>query len=132
MSRIKLVTVEHRKGLKQIVVDMGTFDYHVAVAIGPHRFLQNYVRWANCDPGYTLPDDEYGAFGEVIKRRGYAPLIWIPHRPRTPREHGTLAHECAHAAIYMMDWAGIESNLGTQELLAHAIGYLVTSVLENA
>lgn len=119
-----------RLGLKEVEVNFGTFDFTVTCVIGSDKGLQEYVRWKLEDQGITLNDP---ARGRYFLRQGYAPVMWIPRAPRSPREYGTLAHEMLHIVRVIMDWVGMPPlNHDTEEAYCHALGHGVTKILEAA
>lgn len=120
------------KGLRIIRVEMGVFNTWVRIAVGPKENIQAYIRWADRKPNWVFNDSDTGFQGMCIKTSGYAPVVWIPRRPRTPEEHATLAHECVHAAFYLMDWLGMEASQNTCEVMTHATGWLVKNALEHS
>jgi hypothetical protein len=112
--------------LREIRVHFGMFDFALYCAVGPLTDVPGYVAWRNDDPGYP----------QLAPARGYhfvhgrrAPIIWIPRKPRTPREHGTLAHEVFHAVRQMAEWHGIALSRETDEVYCHALGHVVTAIL---
>lgn len=118
MKNNQLVQVfKNIKGLKIIRVNMGVFNTWVRIAVGPAKNIHAYVRWADRQPDFVYQDSE---------------IVWIPRKPRTPEEHGTLAHECLHAAFYLMDWLGMNANQETCEVMAHATGWLVKNALKHS
>ena len=116
-------------GLKEIIVDMGMFDYRIFVVVGPHCGLEKYVQLRYDDKNFKTEDN---ARGKTIYRTGYVPIIWIPRKPKTAREHSTLAHEAHHAVRHLFNWAGIERNDETEEVAAHALGHIVNEILKRA
>jgi hypothetical protein len=71
-----------------------------------------------------------GGRGFYFFRDGYVPIIWIPRRPRTAREHATLAHEAFHAvSITLRRWAAIELTNDTEEVFCHSLGHVIATVL---
>ena len=143
----KLPAIDDRKaseryarklGLTEIHVHFGTFDFAFNCIVGPWKGVVDYVAWK-----FEAPDDAYltelielsnrghEPLGKVFRRPGYCPIIWIPRRPRTPQEHGTLAHEVFHAVRLLMDWAGIHLNEDTEEAYCHALGFGVRQVLTH-
>ena len=71
--------------------------------------------------------------GLTLMRTGYNPIIWLPRKPRSPIEHGALAHEAAHATRFILvSQLGIPINAGNDEIYCHCIGWIVRRVLEQA
>lgn len=119
-----------RLGFQAFDVHFGMFDYSVHVIVGPFANVEKYVRWKIDDPKLDLS----GASprGMHFGRRGWVPVLWIPRRPRTAREHGTVAHEALHCVRFMFQtWVGMPFDYDTDEAYCHAVGFLVTSILER-
>lgn len=121
-------------GLREIRVHFGAFDFVAICIFGEYAGAQKY---ASCkfdlDPGTLWESDEQRAFkplGRVFYRGGYVPILWMPSPPRTPREHGTLAHEMLHVVGHLIDWAAIPRTTETEEVFCHALSHGVTTVLE--
>lgn len=119
--------------LKETRVNMGIFDYTVAFVVGDLKYLEEYVRWKFDDKKFSLEEHGggYGALGKCLNKKGYVPIVWLPRKPETPKEYGTLCHECLHAAASLFDWAGITVVSETEEVFAHSVSYLVRSFLTN-
>jgi hypothetical protein len=124
---------KNKKGMRVIRIEMGVFDIWVLALVGPEKNLEGFVRWNYNKPEYVHELSEYsGHKGMCLKPKGCAPAVWIPRKPRTPEEYGTLAHECTHAAIHVMEWIGMPINNETSELLTHTVAWLVDNILEHA
>lgn len=120
-------------GLKEIRISMGLFDFDVLCVVGKQENAAKYVQFKFEEPELndeTL-DKGYEARGRCYFRVGYVPILWIPHKPKTPREHGTLAHECLHAVMHLYDWAGMSVSYHNEEMMGHAAAHLVTTILEG-
>ena len=115
-------------GLKEITIDFGTFDYAATCIVGPWAGVQKYVRWKLDDPTTDVGSVSRGKF---FHRDGYSPIIWIPRRPRTPEEYGTLSHECMHLIREVMGWAGVVLTYETDEAYCHAMGHAVRTILRG-
>lgn len=122
------------KGLKEKHIHMGMFDFSLNFVTGPHEKLVQYC-------AYKFEDEE-SDFGDVVEhaknshgiychRNGFAPFIWMPRFPKTPKEISTLAHEALHIVNIIFRWASIEMNESTEECATHALGYIVRKVLEG-
>lgn len=106
-------------------------DYTVHVIVGPWTNVIKYVRWKFNDPDFSRRDDNPPR-GCHFHRPGWVPVVWIPRRPVTPTEYGTLAHEMLHAVRFMLqDHIGISHNYDTDEAYCHALGYAVRATLEG-
>lgn len=104
-------------------IHLGMFDYEVTVLIGPITALPGFLKAKK--PDYGLPEDTHYV--------GYAwdDMIWLPGPPRTPREYGTLAHECGHVMEAVRGYYGFPKTRDSEELLCHGIGFLVRKILET-
>lgn len=119
-----------RLGFQSVIVHFGTFDFEMRCLFGPSDNLVKYVRWAMDDEEFEW--DMSRKRGAHFHRRGYGPIIWLPRRPRTPREHGTLAHEVLHVLrVMLVDWAGMPLNGDTDEAFCHAMSHAVGTILER-
>ena len=97
--------------------------------VGPYTGVEDYVRWKLDDPNFNA-DSDHKPRGRIFYRPGYVPILWIPRRPRSAREHGTLAHEVFHAVCHLMNWAMIPLTESSEEVYCHAVGHGVTKILE--
>ncbi len=120
-------------GLKEIEINMGMFDFDIIVVIGKRDNLNEYLQFKFEDKYFNLGDydDGFKKFGQCFGCPSYSPIIWIPNLPKTPRQHGTLAHECFHATMHLIRWTGIKVSRDSEEVVAHAVSYLVTSILKT-
>lgn len=121
-------------GLQEIDIHMGAFDFTVVAVIGKYEKMTDYIRWKFEDKGFDAAQWErgYAPRGQCFFRRGYVPGIWLPRRPRTPREYATLAHECLHAVYHMADWAGLALTRDTEEVMAHSMAHLINGILKES
>lgn len=117
-------------GFQETEIYMGMFDYSINFVVGKHDNLGTYVAFKLDDPDYE-EDLAYEPRGRCIYRSGYRPIIWIPRKPRTPREHVTLAHECLHAMWHVTRWAGIPLDDSTEEVITHGMAHIYTKALES-
>lgn len=124
-------------GLKEYRLHFGTFDYSFNCIVGDYQKLPIYLayKWEKkeewvrewnieLDKGYTPR-------GRWFRYNDYAPVIWIPKKPRTPREIATLAHEILHVVYELCRWAGIPLTQDTEEVRTHAQAYALKMLLEN-
>jgi len=120
---------EQSFGLRIKEIHMGMFDFTVYLAVGPRSKVQDYLRWKWKDKTIEIATE--GQFGTFFHHETYGPVIWIPEKPKTPRQYATVAHEAAHAAFEILDWYGVPITKDTHEVFCHAVGYLVTKILER-
>jgi hypothetical protein len=116
-------------GLRSIIVPYEMFGKEVECVIGPIKNLAKYVSWRFEQDDVSQDGLERGR-GWTFVRDGYVPIIWIPRFPVTPADHGTLAHEMAHALIYLFDRVGVPIAPDADETFCHAMSYGITKVLE--
>lgn len=118
--------------MQRLRLHLGVFDYTVRVVLTEDRHAA--VRWIRGfleDP--RIEDERLDQNrGCVFHREGYAPVIWLPRKPRTPVEHATLAHEAMHVTRFVMLWAGIALSDDSEEVWTHTTGSIVKAVLTQA
>jgi len=116
-----------RLGLDVVRVHFGMFDFAMVAVFGKREAAQKFIRWKLDWNDFELPDTlgYFAAHGDRV------PCIWMPRRPRTPREHGTLSHEIMHVVGHMfVTHFGMPLAAESSEAYSHAIGYAVTRCLE--
>lgn len=116
-------------GLQIFRLHCGVFDYAVRIVIGPHELGMQYIRWFTKNKNIPSNDCQRGL---CALQPPYCPVIWLPRKPQTPREHATLAHECFHAVSHVTRWAAIEHSEATEEVFCHTLGFLVDGILRLA
>lgn len=121
--------------LKEIRVSMGLFDFDVVCVVGDYENACKYTAWKFEDKFVEELGIEsnygYEARGKCFFRAGYVPVIWIPAKPKTPREIATLAHECLHAVFHLFEWVALPVSRDTEEVMTHAQAHLVTNILKG-
>jgi hypothetical protein len=120
-------------GFKEIKIDMGIFDFYVICIIGDYRNCGKYIQWKFEDKDFNpeIWDKGYIPIGKVFSSSGYAPVLWIPRKPKTPREYATLAHEALHCVYHLFDWASIPMSAHTEEVATHSMAHIINEVLIN-
>lgn len=116
--------------MEEIHINMGMFDFGINVLIGSNKNLEEYVRYKIEDETFYMQNPEK-AYGWHIHYEDYCPIIWIPKKPKTPKEHATLCHESIHAVFSMYNWAHMQPLSSNDEVMCHAVGYIVKTVLES-
>jgi hypothetical protein len=119
--------------LREIPVDMGMFGFVIWCVIGPKEDLLAYVNWRHDAEDFNPLPEASGLHFSGPGNADTGPVIWIgPRAPRSAQDIGTLAHEAVHAVREMMqDWAKMQINADTQEVLAHGVHYVVETVLKE-
>ena len=120
------------KGITENRVHMGTFDFTVIVLVGDYKTALAYVSWKFEDNDTDLEDFDmnYIPRGKCFFRQGYVPVIWIPRKPKTPREHATMAHESLHAVFHLFEWANLPITRDTEEVMTHAMSHIITDAIK--
>lgn len=120
-------------GLKEVRTSMGMFDFDVICVVGEYFAATKFVARKFEDEFFLeIAEDSnkgYVPRGKCFYRTGYVPIIWLPGKPKSPREVATLAHECLHAVMHLFDWAAVPVTRDTEEVFAHAQAHLVTNIL---
>lgn len=70
--------------------------------------------------GYTLYDSENGAF-----------IVYMPKKPSTPKEIGTLVHELSHATNAIMEAIGVTLTESSEEAYTYCLGFITRKVFED-
>ena len=120
-----------RLKMKEVVMNLGMFDFYVICAIGPFASLEKYLQFKFDDEDLKFKDTGFNAKGRFSWSDGFTPVIWIPKYPVNPRDIGSLSHECLHAVMYVLHWADIKPNDDTEEVIAHMLSYLVSTILSS-
>ena len=122
------------KKLVKIRCPFGVFDYSVTCVVGDYKKATEYVAKVYEENNPSELEIRYAGSaprGQCFYKDGYIPIIWIPRKPTTPREYGTLAHECLHAVTVFLNWSHINCSIGEDEVACHSVGYLVSKILEG-
>lgn len=124
----------HQKyGLKEIRINMGLFDFNIVCVIGNHENCEKYIQWKFENKEFTLDswDNGHVRRGCVFSKPGYVPVLWIPRKPKTPREHATLAHEALHCVYHLFEWAAIPMSRDTEEVVTHSMAHIINEILST-
>ena len=63
---------------------------------------------------------------------GHATVIRLKKYPKTPKDHGVLAHEIFHAASFILWRMGVHLDIEkTDEVYAYLIGYLTEQIYKH-
>ena len=119
--------------LKVVHVHMGIFDFEVIGVIGDYSKMSEYIQWKFEEKDFDADswDMEYVPRGKCFFKQGYVPVIWIPRKPKTAREHATLAHESLHAVFHLFEWANLPLTRDTEEVMAHAMAHIATTLIDS-
>ena len=83
------------------------------------KFLEYYFDEEN--EGFCV--EEHG--GKCFIKDNLVPIVWVPRKPKTTKEIGTLTHELGHALMKCFQFIDIKHTEETDEVWQHSIGYLV-------
>ena len=122
-----------KKGkLKVVQTYMGLFDFTVLTVFGDYKEVCKFVSWKFDEKSedWKELDSESIFKGRCFFKKGYVPIIWVHHKPKTAEEYATLAHESIHAVFKLFQWVGIRINEKTEELMTHATAHIVYNSLK--
>lgn len=116
--------------MKKYLLSAGTYDFTYYLVIGKDcENIIKFVRFKFDDKDFEYHFQSRGAF---FGRFNLVPILWLPQKPKTPREYATLAHECLHLVNYMLiRWAEMSHNLDSEEAFAHQLSKCMTDCLEK-
>jgi hypothetical protein len=110
---------------KEIVIPIINSEYKVIVCWGDSKQVEKVLKaWGHDrnDTGSQLTDRR----GVCFYAKDCHPIIALPHKPKTPQEIGTLAHEATHAVRNIFEKLQEESS---DEIFAHSVGAVVRETL---
>jgi hypothetical protein len=135
MSNLK--TLLKKTGLKEYNVHFGMFDFSFNCIVGDYKQLPKYLAYKfesteekmrewneQVDYGYTPR-------GRWFRHGDHCPVVWIPKKPKTPREIATLAHEILHVVYELCRWAAIPLDASSEEVRTHAQAHALTTLLKE-
>ena len=118
---------------KQLEVEMYGFD--VFFAFGRAKTIEKKIRKAGYSISPMHREELLGGYEGVafpmLHKRGYnAFLMWIPTKPKSPKEIAVVAHECLHLVNYVFAEIGVHSvPEPVDELQTYFLDYLVEEAL---
>jgi len=117
--------------LRYTKIDLGIFPYDVMAVLTPS--LERFTSFVQMqDANWKAPehwDDEQPAAACCTRWNGGPSIIWLREPPTTPAAIGSLAHECCHAAVAVLDFAGVPIEARNDETMAYTVGHLVKTIL---
>lgn len=124
--------MKKKSRLQVISTNLGTFDNDVTCLVGPFKEAVKFVSKAyNMCPTDVYEDVDHPPLGIHFHTDYHESIIWIPRKPKNPTEISTFAHECLHASLRMMRWAGIKVTYDTEECVTHVMGFLIKTFLRK-
>jgi len=113
--------------MKPRVVQVLNTEYKVVACWGSDKVLRQTLKdYHHNQSEENLERCEY-SHGMCYWTEGCHPVIWLPRKPKTPSEIGTLAHEATHAVEFIFRFIS-EEHRG--EVYAHSIGAVVREVMK--
>lgn len=106
---------------KKIRVDV----YNADVWVVTDRENAENIAWRKL--GLSVADADFKSNGFCAYSKA-GDMIWLP----PGASYGTIAHECAHAAMNICHRRGIIIDTGNQEPFTYLIGFLVNRVTDAA
>jgi len=134
---VNLKLILKKNNLKEYRVHFGTFDFELNCIVGEYKNLPEYLayKWEKDAEWVREWNEEldmgYEPRGRWFGYKGYTPVIWIPKKPKTPREIATLAHEILHVVYELCRWASIPLTQDTEEIRTHAQAHALTTLLKE-
>ena len=122
-----------KKEFKTYKLDAGIFDVTAYAVISEDLDrVAEFVAFKH-DQGDTkeLKEGLESARGMFFHHPTYCPIVWLPSKPKTPREIATMSHELAHLTSWVCRWAHIEHCEKTEETFCHLLSHLTNQLLEK-
>lgn len=118
------------KPFQNFHIHCGVYDYGINVIVSEDatRCAEYVNRKFEI---FHITGDDFDCLGKVFSKRGMCPILWMPRVPSSPKEQGTLSHECLHIVFEIMSWAGIPYSTSSEEAYTHLLKYLYTSFFDN-
>ena len=110
--------------MKEKIIPILNDEYKVIVCWGTDKLIEKIAKnW-----GYeNFVVDKTPRRGRTYYHPNCHPIIHLPHKPKTPAEIGTLAHEAVHAVTNIFEKID-ETESG--EVFAHSVGAVVRAILK--
>ena len=115
--------------MKTIPCDIYRWD--IDVFLGSHEEFRKYVhkKYRKDKELLDIVDNEEPGIGDFY----YGPnmlIIRIDGFPTTPKEIGTASHEALHAAMHILNWAGVHfESSSIDETLTYLQEWILTNIL---
>ena len=116
--------------IKTIPCDIYRRD--VQVFLGTHEEFREYAKKKIKNKDLLdIIDSEEAGIGDFYSGCGYS-IIRIGALPKTPGEIACASHEAIHAAVYILDWAGVQyGERSAEEALTYLQEWILTNILEK-
>lgn len=113
---------------KEIIIPIFNNEYKVVVCWGDSRYIKKIWKSWNHNNVDDVEKELIDRRGVCFNCKGCSPIIALPHKPQTPEEIGTLAHEAVHAIDNIFRMVEEEA---AEEIYAHCVGAVVRGTLEK-
>lgn len=120
-----------RYGLREIKIDFRPYEYVATCIVGPWAGVERYARRHFRDPNRAVHHREPEGYTMFDVGTDYGTLVWLPRKPRTPRDYGIVTHECLHLVRHLFDWVDMQLNEHSEEAYCHALEYAVATILKG-
>lgn len=115
------------------LIDLAIFKRNLLVIFGDKEQLIKEVRKYHTEEelegvleGFTFKED-----GKTVYDAKFNTFfIWMPEKPKTAQEAGTLAHEVFHATCAMLENIGMSLSDDSEEAYAYTIGFITEKLNE--
>lgn len=115
--------------IKTIPCDI--YRQNINVFLGSHEEFRKYVykKYRNDKELQDIVDNQEPGIGDFYYGPGML-IIRIGGFPTTPDEIGTASHEALHAAMWILNWAGVHyENKDADEALTYLQEWILTNIL---
>ncbi len=117
----------------KVVVHIPVFRRDVLVIFGneddTRRVLSEYCEEEEINE--LLEDFSFDTDGHMVYSEKFKfPFVWMPEKPKTAEETGTLVHELFHASYAIFQSIGNPLTPQSEEVFAYTLGYLTEKVKE--
>lgn len=80
--------------------------------------------------GFYLEKD-YDGLHTLIYLENIVTILWIRKGLPKVRRFSTIAHECLHAAVSILSYAGVPINADNDESMCYYQGFLIEEILKS-
>lgn len=118
------------KKFKTFHIHAGTYDFGINFVISEDK--KRTVKYLQFKLGDSYINESHlDCLGKVFDRHGYCPIVWLPKKPKSPSEVGTLYHELFHIVCCIMRWANIPLSSDSEEAYCHLIKHITRQFFEK-
>lgn len=115
------------------LIDLAIFKRNLLIIFGGKEQLMRELRKYHTEEevegvleGFTFKEN-----GKTVYDAKFNTFfIWMPEKPKTAQEAGTLAHEIFHATCAMLENIGMALSDDSEEAYAYTIGFITEKLNE--